>query len=145
MPDFANAEISTDTQDLTAYRTFLKRLTVGQTVSLPLEEGETSRKVMRALNSAAAQSNLRLARLRSEGKEVRFRVLPPEKRSVTISDEAKQARVAKARATRRARRRELEQLAKMGMGDVAVSELDTPSEAPPPPPSGRRRRQATSS
>jgi hypothetical protein len=106
MPDFTKAEISTDTQDLTAYRTFLKRLTVGQTVSLPLEEGETSRKVMRSLNSAAAQSNVRLARLRSDATAVRFRVLPPEKRSVSISDETKQARVAKARATRERRKAE---------------------------------------
>jgi hypothetical protein len=104
MPDFAKAQVSTESVDLTAYRSFLRRLTVGQTVTLPLEEGERSRKVMRALNSAAAQSNMRLARLRSDGAEVRFRVLSPEKRSVSLSDEAKQARVAKAKATRERRR-----------------------------------------
>ena len=103
MPDFARAEISTDTPDLSAYRSFLKRLSPGQTVTLPLDEGETSRSVVRALNAAAAQSGLRLARLRSAPGTVRVRVLPGEKRPVTLTEEAKQARVEKARATRAAR------------------------------------------
>jgi hypothetical protein len=134
MPDFGKAEISTENQDLTAYRSFLKRLTVGQTVTLPLDEGETTRKVMRALNSAAASSDLRLARLPSGTGAVRFRVLSPEKRTVNLTDEAKRARVEKAKATRAARKRELAQLGNMGMGAVAVSELETPAPS-------RRRRQ----
>ena len=56
MPDFTRAQISNTTEDLTGYKTFLRKLTVGQTVTLPLEGGETSRKVMRALNAAASQS-----------------------------------------------------------------------------------------
>ncbi len=104
MPDFTRAEISADTSDLSAYRSFLKKLSPGQTVTLPLDEGETSRRVMRAMNAAAAQSDLRLARLSSEPGTVRVRVLPAEKRLIILTEEAKQARVEKARATRAARR-----------------------------------------
>jgi hypothetical protein len=104
MPDFARAEISSTGEDLTEYKAFLRKLKVGEVVTLPLEHGETSRKVMRALNAAAAQSNLRLARLASGADAVRFKVAPPEKRSVNISPEARRARVEKARATRAARR-----------------------------------------
>jgi hypothetical protein len=100
MPNFARAEISTTTEDLTGYKTFLRKLSVGQVVSLPLEEGETTRKVMRALNSAAEQSGMRITRLESSPDAVRFKVAPAEKRSVNISDEARRARIEKAAATR---------------------------------------------
>ena len=143
MPDFAKAEVSNESQDLTAYRTFLKRLTVGQTVSLPLEEGETTRKVMRALNSAAASSGVRVSRLPSSNGEVKFRVLSPEKRSVTITDEAKLARVEKAKATREAHKQELAQLGNMGMGDVAAAEVEPQADENAPARS-RGRRQAAS-
>ena len=103
MPKFAQAEITTTTEDLTGYKTFLKKLTIGQVVTLPLEEGETSRKVMRSLNAAAAQSSMRLARVASPQDVVRFRVVPEQKRRVNISAEARRARVEKARATRAAR------------------------------------------
>lgn len=105
MPDFARAQISNTTEDLTSYKTFLRKLSVGQTVTLPLEDGETSRKVMRALNAAAAECSMRLARVPSPGEAVRFRVVTPEKRTVNISEEARRRRVEKARATRAARRR----------------------------------------
>jgi hypothetical protein len=104
MPNFARAEISTTTEDLTSYKNFLRKLTVGQVVTLPLEEGETSRRVMRALNSAAEQSGMRLTRLNSAGDSVRFKVVPSEKRVVNISPEARRARIEKARATRAARK-----------------------------------------
>lgn len=104
MPDFTRAEISNTTEDLTSYKNFLKRLNVGQTVSLPLESGETSRKVMRALNAAAAQSSMRLTRLASPGNAVRFKVAPAEKRRVNISPEARKARAEKARQTRAKKR-----------------------------------------
>ncbi len=97
MPDFTRAEISNTTTDLTAYVTFLKKLSRGQTVTLPLEAGEPTRTVMRAVNAAAAESQLRLARLNSLSGTVRFRVLPPEKRAVNLTVEAKQARVEKAK------------------------------------------------
>jgi hypothetical protein len=139
MPDFAKAEISEETQDLTAYRTFLKRLTVGQTVSLLLEGGETGRKVMRALNSAAASSGVRLARLPSSNGAVRFRVLSPEKRAVNISEEAKRTRVEKAKATRAAHRQELAQLGNLGMGEVAAGDVEPQVDETTP---ARRRRQA---
>jgi hypothetical protein len=103
MPKFAQAEISTTGEDLSGYKTFLKKLAVGQVVSLPLEEGETSRKVMRALNAAAAQSAMRLSRLASPNDVVKFKVVPEEKRQVNISEEARRARVEKARATRATR------------------------------------------
>jgi hypothetical protein len=104
MPDFARAAISTSSQDLGPYTTFLRRLDVGQVVNLPLEDGESPRRVMRSVNAAAAQLNMRVARLQSNRDALRFRVLSPEKRTVHISDEAKRARVEKARATRQARR-----------------------------------------
>jgi hypothetical protein len=104
MPRFAQAEISTPTDDLTEYKTFLKKLSVGQVVSLPLDSGESTRRVMRALNAAAAQNNMRLARLASPEGAVRFKVAPTEKRSVNLTPEARQARADKARATRAARR-----------------------------------------
>jgi hypothetical protein len=104
MPNFARAEISNTTEDLSGYKNFLRKLTVGQTVSLPLEAGETSRRVMRALNAAAAESSMRLARVASPEGSVRFRVVSPVKRTVNISPEARRQRVEKARATRAARR-----------------------------------------
>ena len=103
MPKFAQAEISTTGEDLSGYKNFLKKLAVGQVVTLPLEEGETSRRVMRALNAAAAESNMRLSRLASGGDVVKFKIVPEEKRSVNISEEARRARAEKARATRAAR------------------------------------------
>lgn len=103
MPKFAQAEITTTTEDLTGYKTFLKKLAIGQVVTLPLEDGETSRKVMRSLNAAAAQSSMRLARVPSARDSVRFKVVPEQKRKVNISAEARRARVEKARATRAAR------------------------------------------
>jgi hypothetical protein len=104
VPDFTRAEISHQTTDLTPYLTFLKRVSPGHVVTVPLDTGETSRKVMRAINAAAAQSELRLAKLDSPSGTVRFRVLTPEKRAVNLTEEAKRARVEKAQATREARR-----------------------------------------
>ena len=103
MPKFAQAEIATTTEDLSTYKTFLKKLSIGQVVTLPLDVGETSRKVMRALNAAASQSSMRLARLASPTDVVKFKVVPEQKRKVNISAEARRARVEKARATRAAR------------------------------------------
>jgi hypothetical protein len=103
MPKFAQAEISTTSEDLSGYKAFLKKLAIGQVVTLPLEEGETSRRVMRALNAAAAESEMRLSRLASEEDVVRFKVVPAEKRQVNISEAARRARVEKARATRASR------------------------------------------
>ena len=103
VPNFAKAEIADTTADLSEYKTFLKRLAVGQVVRLPLDKGETSRKVMRSLNSAAHQSNMRLTRLPSGDGAVAFKVATPQKRAVNISPEARRARVEKAKATRAAR------------------------------------------
>jgi hypothetical protein len=103
MPKFAQAEIQSTTEDLSEYKAFLKGLKIGQVVSLPLDKGETSRKVMRALNAAAAESSMRLSRLPSSDDNVRFRVAQPEKRTVNLSPEAKRARAEKARATRASR------------------------------------------
>jgi hypothetical protein len=105
MPNFTQAQITSAAEDMSAYRTFVRSLKVGQVVTLPLEEGESTRRVMRALNAAAKDHRVRLARLSSLENAVRFRVMPVEKRSVNLSEDAKQARVEKARATREARRR----------------------------------------
>jgi hypothetical protein len=132
MPNFARAEIADQTTDLTLYLTFLKRVSPGHVVTLPLETGETSRKVMRAINAAAAQSRLRLARLNSPSGTVRFRVLAPEKRTINLTDEAKQTRVEKARATREARRH----VDAMGLGGLVADPTghqgDQPLDAAPP-------------
>jgi hypothetical protein len=103
MPNFTRAEISTTAEDLTEYKSFLRRLEVGHVVRLPLERGETTRRVMRSLNTAAEASGMRLTRLPSDGSAVRFKVATPEKRRVNLSVEARQARAEKARATRAAR------------------------------------------
>jgi hypothetical protein len=120
MPDFTSAEITTGTQNLTAYTSFLRKLQVGQAVSLPLEEGESTRRVMRSLNAAAGQLGMRLTRLPSADGSVRFRVISPERRQVKISDEAKRARVEKARATRAAHQAEREQVEAMGIDPDAA-------------------------
>jgi hypothetical protein len=142
MPDFNRAQIATTTADLTSYTEFLRKLKVGQTITVPLESGESTRRVMRNLNSAAAQSKLRLARLPSEENTVRFRVLSPEKRQIAMSDEAKRARVAKAHATKEARRQELAQLGTMGRAEVAVSETAADAASAPNPARTRRRRRS---
>jgi hypothetical protein len=108
MRDFSKAEVADEGTDLAAYRAFLERVSVGQTVTLPLETGETPRQVMRRLNAAARGSNRRLARLPPGDGAVRFRVVPTEKRAVRLTDEARRARAEKARATRTARRAERE-------------------------------------
>jgi hypothetical protein len=138
MPDFDRAEISTGATDLTPYTGFLRKLQVGQSVTLPLEEGESTRRVMRALNNAAAGSGMRLSRLPSESGSVRFRVLPPERRQVNISEEARRARTEKARVTRAAHQAEREQLAAMSID---------PDAAGPAGPTTRpaRRRRAPNS
>jgi hypothetical protein len=125
MPDFTRAEISNTTTDLTTYVTFLKKLSRGQTVTLPLEAGERPRTVMRAINAAAAESQLRLARLDSPSGTVRFRVLPPEKRALNLTNEAKQARVEKARATRARRRTEPSPAADASASDIAPADETT--------------------
>jgi hypothetical protein len=99
---------------------------------------------MRSLNSAAAQSRLRLTRLPSEANTIRFRVLSPEKRQVNISEESKRARVEKAQATREARRQELAQLGNMGMADVGISETETDEASATAPPRRRRGRTGAS-
>lgn len=107
MPDFSKARVSTGRdEELSEYRTFLKRLQIGQVVTLPLSPGESTRAVMRALNTVAQDSNMRLARLPSDKEMVRFRVLSPEKRAVNLTEEVKTARVEKAKATRARRRQE---------------------------------------
>jgi hypothetical protein len=133
MPDFTRAEITTGVQDLTAYTGFLRKLQAGQAVSLPLEEGESGRRVMRALNAAAGQLGMRLTRLSSADGGVRFRVLSPERRQVNLSDEAKRARVEKARATRAAHRAEREQVEAMGIDpDAAGPTAQRPRRRRPP-------------
>lgn len=134
MPDFTRAEISTHAQDLTPYLTFLRRLSPGNVVTLPLEPGESRRRVMRTLNSAAGQVKVRLSRVDAPEGTVRFRVLPPEKRAITMSEEARRARVEKARATRAARRRnELSPAVDAARSDEAPADETTGMEADTPP------------
>lgn len=100
MPDFKNAEVTMVVDDLGKYRSFLEQYTIGQVVRLPLYAEETPRRVMRALNKAAASITVRLIRLRSEDHEIKFRVTNFQRRAVNLSEEARRARVEKARETR---------------------------------------------
>ena len=89
MPNFSRAEIVASPADLSTYTTFLRRLSAGQVVTLPLEEGESARQVMRSLNAAAAQSGMRLARLAAGDQSVRFRIVRPSRaRQVQGADTA---------------------------------------------------------
>jgi hypothetical protein len=104
MPNFAQAEIRSPTEDLGEYKAFLRTLKVGQTVTLPLEPGESSRVVMRGINSVAAEAKMRINRLPSDEGTVRFRVMEAEKRAVNVTPQQLRARTEKARATREARK-----------------------------------------
>ena len=104
MPNFAAAVIAAPGDDLSEYNAFLGKLAVGHVVTVPLERHETSRRVMRALNTAARSSGMRLSRLPSSEQHIRFKVKPPTKRTVNLSPEARRARAEKARATRAANR-----------------------------------------
>lgn len=96
MPKSERAEIASSIQDLTEYRNFLKRLAVGQVVTLPLAADEKPRGVVRALNAAAREANMRILRLSSEDGAVRFKVVAAQKRTVSISPEAKKALATRA-------------------------------------------------
>ncbi|HEV2123206.1 MAG TPA: hypothetical protein VGW38_10580 [Chloroflexota bacterium] len=141
MPTFDRAQIATTTADLTDYTTFLRPLKVGQSVTLPLEPDETSRQVMRHLNAAAGEVHLRLQRLPSDEATVRFKVLPPEKRPVHLSEEAKRTRVEKAKATRAARQLPQAPVSLEATGRKAPTRPTVP-EAPEEQPTQRRRRHA---
>jgi hypothetical protein len=81
MPAFDRATISTHTQDLTEYSSFLRSLAPGQEVRLPLDAGESPRAVARSLNLAAAEIGIRLQHRPRQDGAVRFRVLSGEKRT----------------------------------------------------------------
>jgi len=100
MPNFDAATIHKTTEDLTEVLSFLRTVSVGEQVVLPLSTGERSNRAMRSLNAAAKQLSLRLARRKSADTEVIFKVMPVAKRPVSITAEAKAERVAKAKATR---------------------------------------------
>lgn len=103
MPVFEKAVVSTETFDLGPLVKFLSPIQFGNRVSLPLSENETSRKVMRHLNRAAAKCGKRLVRIPCEENAVQFRVVPAERRTINMSAEQRAARVLKTKATRAAR------------------------------------------
>jgi len=103
MPVFDKAIVSTETVDLGPLVKFLTPIQFGNRVSLPLSENETSRKVMRNLNRAAAKCGKRLVRIPSDEKTVFFKIVPVEKRTVNMSAEQRAARVLKSKSTRSAR------------------------------------------
>jgi hypothetical protein len=100
MPKFDEAIIQRTQNDITQEIAFLRGVSVGERVFLTLSDGERSNRVMRSLNAAAKQLQVRLARIKSPQTEVIFKVMPVEKRAVFITEEAKAERVAKSRATR---------------------------------------------
>lgn len=106
MPNFQKAKIadSSESVDLTPYLKFLETIEIGYKVQVPLEKGETTRKTMRLFNRAAKKIGKRLGRVSSDSSTAAFRVLPLEKRPANITEDARRARVEKAKATRDARR-----------------------------------------
>lgn len=107
MPIMSKAQITTGSSknvDLAPYIEFCEGLAIGSRVVVPLEEGETSRVVMRAFNKAAKQSGRRLSRVATDPDSIGFRVLPLEKRAINMTAEQRAERAAKIRAAVMARR-----------------------------------------
>lgn len=79
MPDFDKAQVQMTTRevDLTPYVTFLKAYQPGATVTIPLEEGEKKRMVMRSFNKAAAANGQKLFSMRGDESTIAFRVVRP--------------------------------------------------------------------
>lgn len=99
VPLFEKAKITDTSEDLTPYMKLLEPLVYGQRVEQPLENGETTRKVMRSMNRAADRLNKRLVRIPSDSHKVVFRIGRAERRKLNISAEEIARRVAKAKAT----------------------------------------------
>ncbi|NBO46957.1 MAG: hypothetical protein EBU85_08145, partial [Actinobacteria bacterium] len=99
VPFFEKAKVTATSEDLTSYMKFLEPLVYGQRVEQPIENGETTRKVMRSLNRAADRLNKRLVRIPSDASKVVFRVGRTERRKLNIPAEEIARRVAKAKAT----------------------------------------------
>ena len=96
MPAFDRAVIASHAEDLTEYETFLRQLTPGQEVRLPIEAGESSRVVARKLNSAAASVGIRLQHHPRTVGAVAFRVMPGEKKARRRSRQAAEPQAAPA-------------------------------------------------
>lgn len=110
MPILSKAQVTvgpvtaqTDNVDIAPYLEFMSGLQVGSKVILPLEEGENARAVMRTLNRAAKQTGVRLGRVNTDLGSVGFRVRPLEKRSITMSEEVREARRQRMALVRAAR------------------------------------------
>jgi hypothetical protein len=105
MPNFAKAmsQRTGASIDLAPYRDFLAGYEPGTAVSLPLESTDRPRIVARALNAVASEQGKRLRRVASNDGQFRFVVVRPG-RSSGLTIEQIEARVAKAKATRAARR-----------------------------------------
>lgn len=105
MPDFEAAIITRNQGvDLEPSLGFLHPINPGTNVSLDLVEGETSRKVMRALNAAAKLQAKRLVPLPGHSAQrIHFKVMPLAKRAPSVSGEAAKERARKGQATRIAR------------------------------------------
>ena len=73
MPKFDEAIIQRTQNDITQEIAFLRGVSVGERVFLTLSDGERSNRVMRSLNAAAKQLQVRLARIKSPQTEVIFR------------------------------------------------------------------------
>ena len=126
MPNFQKAKIvdSAEPVDLTPYLKFLEAMEIGYKVQVPLEKGETTRKAMRLFNRAAKTIGKRLGRMSSDSSTAAFRILPLEKRSSNISEDALRARVEKAKATRARRMSAKAVVAPVPAADTAVDTAD---------------------
>lgn len=79
VPDFDNAQVQVvaNEVDLATYVAFLKGYTAGSSVTVPLEQGEKKRVVMRHFNRAAAANGQKLFVLKADESTVAFRIVRP--------------------------------------------------------------------
>lgn len=98
MPDFSKASVQSVASevDLTPYTSFLQGYAPGAAVSVPLEDGEKKRMVMRFFNKAAATIGQKLYTLKGDADTVSFRIVRPTG--------PRKGRVANAKPTGRSRK-----------------------------------------
>lgn len=79
MPNFSEAKVAAGSGpvDLTPYVNFLRNYEGGTCVTVPLEQGEKKRMIMRYFNKAAAANGQKLFTMRGDATTIAFRVVRP--------------------------------------------------------------------
>lgn len=105
MPRFTEAEVSTNgTVDISPYLSLLAPHGPGTRISLPLTAGDRPRMVARALNRAAKEQGKRLRKVTGDGSSINVVVMSGERRRSGLTIDQIEARTAKAKATREAKK-----------------------------------------